>query len=267
MTYQSNNICPVLSSYAALHLNSITKVLQHLLFLNLVFEIFLFLLAGHYGGIVIFGSFCLLCVTVTVLCILNNHRMGILKGLSATQFNVGLATGMSILAAVLAAILSNLPLVVFCVHNGTSDAGSSGHQNSTASSTSASSETGVCEEGTGNAVYFWCGLSAWLHAITSMLLLLGQTELASDMIYDAVDTNNNNHDFAETFRKQQQEILGVQTANMLQNRANQMFVGDYANIPEVTQGGSANHRAYQQQQSYHTTTPQQQKSPPNVLNV
>ena len=207
-----------------------------------------------------FGSFVLLCVTLTVLCILNNHRMGILKVLSATQFNVGLAAGMSIMAAMLAAILSNLPVAVLCVSASTLDGSAvAGNQTATSSTGTAASEAN-CPEGTGNAVYFWCGLSAWLHAITSMLLLLGKTELASDIIYDPVDTN---HDFAETFRKQQQEILGVQTANMLQNRANQMFVGDYANIPEVTQAN----RDGGYQQSYQSNASQQQKAPPNVLNV
>jgi len=253
--------CPTsIATYAALHLDSIGKILNHVLFLTVAVDVFLFLssfavsyLPNHLGFNTVLCSFLLAAVSVTVLLIVNNSRISALSVLAPTEFMVGVACGCTLGAAVLAALLStSYKNVTHC-----SDLSASMQhdaKNSTAAAlpydpdfatacTNSSSMTGI---------WFWAGLSAWLNAIATMLLATGRYQLSEhyqqyETIGGVSDDHHHpsssghqpqHHDFEETYRRQQQEILGASQAAAVQSRAASMFVGDYSTIPEVRESTS-----------------------------
>jgi len=271
------NACPTsIGTYAALHLDSVGKILNHFLFLTVIIDVFLFLssfavsyLPNHMGPNTVLCSFLLAAVPVTSLLIVNNSRISALSVLAPTEFMIGVATGLTIGAAVLSFILSSsYKTVRHCseLHN-TEQATTHNNHSGNHSAASDAIEydpvfTTACSNTTSmTGIYFWAGLSAWLNVVTAMLLVTGRHELSEhfqhyETIGGANDGGNNyndnnphmsgsgSHDFEETFRRQQQEILGASQAAAIQNRAASMFVGDYSSIPEVrTHTTSQNHPA------------------------
>ena len=257
---QTLSSCPTsIATYAALHLDSIGKILNHVLFLTVVVDVFLFLssfavsyLPNHLGFNTVLCSFLLAAVSVTVLLIVNNSRISALSVLAPTEFMVGVACGCTLGAAVLAALLSTSYKNV--THCSDLNASMNDAKNSTAAlpydpdfataCTNSSSMTGI---------WFWAGLSAWLNAIAAMLLATGRYQLSEhyqqyETIGGVSDDHHHSssghqpqqqhHDFEETYRRQQQEILGASQAAAVQSRAASMFVGDYSTIPEVRESTS-----------------------------
>lgn len=257
------NACPTsIGTYAALHLDSVGKILNHLLFLTVIIEVFLFLssfsvsyLPNHMGPNTVLCSFLLAAVPVTSLLIVNNSRISALSVLAPTEFMIGVATGLTIGAAVLSFILSSSYKTV---RGHCSEATTTNHGNSTASGATEHDPdfaAGCSNTTSMTGIYFWAGLSAWLNVVTAMLFVTGRHELSEHyQHYENIgggnyNNDNNNphmsvsgssqhHDFEETFRRQQQEILGASQAAAIQNRAASMFVGDYSSIPEVRTTGT-----------------------------
>jgi hypothetical protein len=181
---------------------------------------------------------------VTAL-IIHNHRFAALSILSPNEFNVGVSCGLSISAALLGFVISTVykslnqscrqQLHHIVVHN------------STATTTSQPTTFGLldylCENQKApfTALCFWSGLSAWLNILVIALLLVGKSQITqyysstSSNQYESIGaiTPDHHHDFEEAFRRQQAQILGEQQAREIANRSS-AFVGDYANVPEVT---------------------------------
>lgn len=284
------NACPTfIGTYAALHLDSIGKIVNHFLFLTVVVDVFLFLcsfavsyLPNHMGPNTVLCSFLLAAVPITNLLIVNNSRISALSVLAPTEFMVGVATGLTIGAAVLSFILSSsYKTVRHCgeIHS------LGEHNNSTAHQFDPTFVAACSNTTTMTGIYFWAGLSAWLNVVTAMLLVTGHHELSEHyQRYEAIGGYPNgtmgdssgitpppqhHHDFEETFRRQQQEILGVSQAAALQNRAASLFVGDYSSIPEVRDPNSSlstvTFQSHQQQQQQ--VSPTNSKKSPQVLSV
>ena len=282
------NSCPTsIGTYAALHLDSIGKIVNHILFLSVIVDVFLFLssfavayLPNHMGPNTVLCSFLLAAVPVTNLLIVNNSRISALSVLAPTEFMIGVATGLTIGAAVLAFIVSSsYKTVRRCGDIHTID-----NTNSTANFDPAF--VAACSNTASmTGIYVWAGLSAWLNIVTAMLLVTGRHELSEHyQQYDTIGVYPNggggadgasfssqtplpqHHDFEETFRRQQQEILGVSQAAAMQSRASNLFVGDYSSIPEVRDPNSSlstvTLNSHQQQQPLNSTM-----SKPHVLSV
>ena len=289
------NACPTsIGTYAALHLDSIGKIVNHFLFLTVLVDVFLFLcsfsvsyLPNHMGPNTVLCSFLLAAVPITNLLIVNNSRISALSVLAPTEFMVGIATGMTIGAAVLSFILSSSYKTVR--HCGDIDSSEQQHHhNSTAQAFDPTFVEACQNTTTMTGIYFWAGLSAWLNVVTAMLLVTGHYELSehyqryetiggggggypngTTTMGGGVGVPQHHHDFEETFRRQQQEILGVSQAAALQNRAASMFVGDYSSIPEVRDPNSSMStvtlQSHQQQQQQ--ASPNNSKKSPQVLSV
>lgn len=254
--------CPVqLGTYATLHLDTVGKILNHVLLFNLVCDVLLFfssfsvsLLEHNLGFDTVLCSFLLSAVTVVILLIVNNSRISALSILQPTEYMVGVATGLAIGAAVLAAVLSSTyKTVSHCVVADDKDTSAAAASSATDTNTTAISTTTaahgsndpnydyMCKnmKTTFSYIWFWAGLSAWLNAISALLLMIGRQQLSTahhQQHYETIGGSQQTPDFEETFRRQQQEILGSQRHAEIQQRAASMFVGDYATIPEVTQG-------------------------------
>jgi len=248
------NSCPTsIGTYVALHLDSVSKILNHILFLTVIVDVFLFLssfsvsyLPNHMGFNTVLCSFLLAAVSVLVLLIVNNSRISALSVLAPTEFMVGVATGGTIGAAVLAGLLSSTYKTVTHCKELAADGGAAAGKNNTHYDpvfTTACSNTGSM-----TGIWFWAGLAAWLNVVAAMLLVTGRHELSEHyQQYETIggihgddagfsggsNPQPQHHDFEETFRRQQQEILGASQAAAMQNRAASMFVGDYSSIPEV----------------------------------
>jgi len=244
------NSCPTsIGTYVALHLDSVSKILNHILFLTVIVDVFLFLssfsvsyLPNHMGFNTVLCSFLLAAVSVLVLLIVNNSRISALSVLAPTEFMVGVATGGTIGAAVLAGLLSSTYKTVTHCNELAADAGKNNTHYDPVFTTACNNTRSM------TGIWFWAGLAAWLNAVAAMLLVTGRYELSEH--YQQYETiggvhgdeefsggsnqrQPQHHDFEETFRRQQQEILGASQAAAMQNRAASMFVGDYSSIPEV----------------------------------
>lgn len=275
--------CPTsIGTYVALHLDSVGKILNHVLFLTLAIDILLFFssfslsyLPNHLGFNTVWCSFLLASATVGTLLIVNNSRISALSLLAPTEFMIGVATGITIGAAILAGLLSTTYKSVRHCHDGTKYEQETTTTTPTTSSSSTSNsntksdpmfETACANSSAMAGIWFWAGLSAWLNVIAAMLLVTARNELsahyqnhhqhpyevigggsgASSNTLDNTSSMNGNvafqqhHDFEETFRRQQERILGATQAAAVQSRAASMFVGDYSDIPEVRDSGTLN---------------------------
>jgi hypothetical protein len=185
-------------------------------------------------------------VSVVTALIIHNHRFAALSILSPNEFNVGVSCGLSISAALLGFVISTIykSLNQFCrlqlhhiVHN------------TTATTTSSGILDYLCENRKApfTALCFWSGLSAWLNILVIAMLIVGKSQItqyysSSSNQYESIGAitpdHHHHHDFEEAFRRQQAQILGEQQAREIANRSS-AFVGDYANVPEVTTTASS----------------------------
>jgi hypothetical protein len=294
--------CPVaLSTYATLHLDTMSKILNHVVLVTVICDVFLFLssfsvayLDHHLGFNTVLCSFLLGACSVVVLLIVNNSRISALSILAPTEFMVGMAMGLCIGAAVLAAVLSSTyQTATVCDKPGRSS-GRNSHTNnshininpSTQPYDSVLADTCANHASSMNTIWFWAGLVAWLNVVIALLLASGRHELSlhyrgryesivgqsRGSSIDAASSHQQStpsaFDFEESFRRQQQEILGAQQAAAVRDRAAAMFVGDYATIPEVTHGSvsgggggsSSNHNLSREEAGYGSSRPQNGES-------
>ena len=107
-------VCPpFVSNYMATHMDSIPKILNHVLAFALFFDIMLFFSSFQVSFLPTLGfnttslSLLLVCQTVVVWLILNNHRVPVASFLAPTEFKVGLAFGLSVGAAILSFMVSH----------------------------------------------------------------------------------------------------------------------------------------------------------------
>ena len=243
------SLCPFGGTYVALHLNSIEKILNHILALVLLLNVMLFLSSFSVVFMPLsafnttFISMLLLAQTIIVWLILNNHRVSMASCLAPTEFKIGVAFGLCVAAAILAFLVSHgfaRPDAVCAAFQSTEISNTNQRfvllddpatDNSTEpDSSSSSSSTSMpflstytmCSTHKGSmvAVWFWSGLVFWCNFVSALLLWVGQSELANASPYENLSMD----DFEDHFRRQQ---VANGTA------APPAFVGDYATVPEI----------------------------------
>lgn len=107
--------CPQsVATYATFHLDSISKIINHLLILLLALNVLLFLtswnvsLLPNVGFSTVSAAFFLCFQTVCVWAMLNNHRISALPpSMDSSEFIIGVALGISIGGAVLSFVVSS----------------------------------------------------------------------------------------------------------------------------------------------------------------
>jgi hypothetical protein len=248
------SVCPTgLATYAHVHLDSFGKIINHILAIMLLCNVFLFFsswsvsLLPNVGFSAVFVSFLLIAQTVAVWLILNNNRISSVSFLAPTEYMVGVALGITIGATILSLVLSSAyGDVSRCGRANTaySDGGSSrGHTYHNATDAGAFGDPiyeYICQQHAGaiSAVWFWSGLVCWFNFCTCLLMAVGRMELSQDSQYEQIGGNSSSivQDFEDQFRRSQ---AGFPAGDMMNQTPS--FVGDYATIPEIrTESGYAN---------------------------
>ena len=243
------SVCPGLATYAALHLDSIGKIINHVLAVTMVCDVFLFFsswsvsLLPNIGFNTVLISFLLCVQTICVLLIINNNRISALSFLSPTEFMIGVAFGITLGATALSLVLSGaFRRVSRCGHEPPNSRTPASAPNGT-DTTSSENAFGdpvyqyICEQHAGAmaAVWFWSGLVFWFNFCTCLLLAVGRSELTQNSHYEHIGGGGESgaHDFEEQFRRTQ---AGFPAGDALNQTPTPSFVGDYATIPEIRPG-------------------------------
>ena len=203
-------ICPPsVARYFSRHLDSMPKIINHLLYATLLFDSFLFLVslgAPNVGMNLGLISLLLGVQSVSVFFTLNHSPFPALHFLSPTPFMVGAALGTTIGAAVLAFMISSTYRHLSnCDFDGKGTHSRSVHGNSTIPTGDPVLEY-LCQKGASasSAVCFWSGLVFWCDSCVCLLIMMGQSE-----------------------------IIHGQYQHLATGDGPPSFVGDYSNIPEV----------------------------------
>ncbi|GAX24290.1 hypothetical protein FisN_4Lu596 [Fistulifera solaris] len=190
-------------------MDSMPKIINHLLYVTLLFTSFLFLVslgAPNVGLNVTLISLILAIQSVSVFFTLNHSSIPALHFLSPTPLMIGVALGTTIGAAILAFVVSSAyRYLSSCKLDGKDMHPRSFHGNSTIPTDDPVLEY-LCQKGVGSssAVCFWSGLVFWCDSCVCLLIMMGQNEL-----------------------------LQGQYQHLASSNGPPSFVGDYSNIPEV----------------------------------
>ena len=242
---------PAITNYAMMHLDSLGSILNHILVLMLVCNLFLFFSSWSISFLPTMGfstvmvSFLLCCQNVCVwligkfhslcpsymsrrfpflnLCSVNNNRISALSFLSPTEFMVGVALGITVGGAVLAFVISG-------AFRHVSQCSSTGNDGA---STDPVYEY-ICghRKGSMSAVWFWSGIVFWLNFVCALLIAIGKQELTNQHHqYENIGTAGMTMDDYESHFR----------ANASGVPQTPQFVGDYANIPDIRSGDDESH--------------------------
>lgn len=229
-------------NYAALHLDTIPKLINHLLVLLGVSNFTLFMKSWNVTILPGMGfqtplvSTLLCCQNACVWMILNDSaaaaRLAALRALSPTEFMIGNCLGISIGSAFLAMVLSNYFRNM-------------GRCNSMGAP--------VYEYVCGNpretarlaSVAFWSGLVFWLEFCLTLLIAMGRQELVrfSAQSYEDLSTQDPEEHFRQ-YNEQQQQQQQNQQAAPVSGTANGIlgtfagslptsFGSDYSTVPDI----------------------------------
>lgn len=212
--------CPTsVATYATFHLDSIAKILNHLLAGMLVCNVLLFFSSLNVSFLpsVGFSTFlvsCCLCFqNVCVAIILNNNRFSSFAFLAPTEFMLGVALGITIGGTILAFVISMSFRTVSQCHQSEIDP----------------VYEYLCGDRRGSmvSVWFWSGLVFWLNFCCTLLLAIGRRELSASSQYEAIGGD----DSFDHLRIIGHGNNGGMPANL--STPTPSFVGDYANVPEI----------------------------------
>jgi hypothetical protein len=204
------------TSYVSTHVDTLPKLLHHVLLSIAICDVFLFLASWKISFITFFAAILLGAQNVCVLLILNNGKVSFSpRFLAPSDFIIGTALGITIggtiLAFFLSAIFSEGPFKCESIEDIT-------HRYS-------------CEErkGTANQVWWWSALMFWLNLTSCVLLAACRNEISynAQPQYQSIDGAP-----MDAMNNQQQHFQQSHEAQQLQQPA-QTFVGDYSNIPDV----------------------------------
>jgi hypothetical protein len=217
--------CPTgVSTYVSLHLDSIGKILNHILLIMAVLNSFLFLnswnvsFLPNIGFSTTFVSLMLCFQNACVWIIINNHRISSFSFMRATDFMVGVALGITMGGTVLAFVVSsNYRHVSRC---------DTMQQDPTFEYLCGNRKSSLV------FVWFWSGLIFWLNFCSTLLIAIGREELAHSGQYEDVSMN----DYEDHFRRFQQLS---QEAGVVHSSPAPAFVGDYTSVPEVRTDGDS----------------------------
>jgi hypothetical protein len=206
-------------SYISTHMDTLPKLLHHVILLIAICDVFLFLVSWKLSFLTFFVAILWGAQNACVFLILNNGKVSFSpRFLAPSDFIIGMALGITIggtvLAFFLSAIFSKVPFKCESIEDIT-------HRYS-------------CEErsGTANHVWWWSTVIFWLNMTSCVLLAAGRNEISynAQPQYQSIDgapmdAMNNN-------QQQQQQFQHSHESQQLQQPA-QTFVGDYSNIPDV----------------------------------
>lgn len=222
---------PSVGTYAAMHLDSMGKILNHVLLVLVAIDAFLFFSSWNVsvlpglGSTTVLMAFLLTFQAVVVWLIINNNRISALSFLAPTEFMVGVALGISVGGCLLAYCLcSAFSAIPACqeeeIASGNATATHSSHSNSPVVDY-------VCHERQGsiNAVWFWSGLVFWLNFCVSLLLAFGRRELTHFSQYESLGLTMD--DYEGHFRNATGTFPGDMPVSVPH------FVGDYSSVPEI----------------------------------
>ncbi|GKY93670.1 hypothetical protein MPSEU_000334400 [Mayamaea pseudoterrestris] len=233
------SFCPRdVTTYAALHLDSMAKILNHLLILLFVLNMFLFLscwsqsISNNNTLPLIWMSLFLILQNATVWAILNNGRLSSsLSFLSPNDFIMGVALGITIGASILSFVLSQSFKYGTCSkqsYYGSGNRRSDGydsHENTTErfhDNGSSRDAPIYCNRST--SVWLWAGLVFWVNFCACLLLAVGRREFSSQLHadqYEPVGTVDPMYTTSSGYNNS--------------SRPSATFAGDYANVPEMRQ--------------------------------
>ena len=213
------SFCPRdVTTYAALHLDSISKILNHILLLLFAFNTLLFLacwsqsFSPNNSLPVLWISFFLLLHNSTVWAILNNGRLpSTLAFLRPNEFIMGVALGITIGASILSFVLSHSFRYGTC----TSPSRSMNRSGDYSPTTTTTSQP-ACNHSTG--IWLWAGLVFWLNFCACLLLAVGRREFTHSGQYEQVGTAEPGY---------------ANNSVGYNNYPQPTFAGDYATVPEV----------------------------------
>ena len=216
-------------NYAALHLDTIAKLVNHLLILMGFCNCVLFFSCWHIPVVSDIGfntPLCVLFLGVQNAClyiIFNNSRFEGMQFLAPTEFMVGNSLGITIGAALLALVISNLNRnIAKCtnlrspVHGYLCDAIAD-------------------NQGTLTSVSFWSGLVFWLEFCVSLLITIGRRELINSNQYENLSLDDRFPEYAP--HGQQQQAAGGGASSIIGSFADALptpsFAGNYSTVPEI----------------------------------
>jgi hypothetical protein len=183
----------------------------------------LFLCAASIGLHTVIVSLFLMTQTAVVWCILNNHRIGVLKFLEATDFMMGIAVGITIGGTVLSVITSSWykSLTPSCKTSGQNADYDRAYESVYDCHSWQTRMTGV---------WFWAGLVFWSNICTAMLLTIGRRELT-----------NGRGNYEPVGAQEDGTAEQVGSRGMYNEGGNDFlgglgvpsFVGNYSSVPEI----------------------------------
>jgi len=235
-------------NYTALHLDSIPKIINHLLLLIGFCNVILFLSCWHTPVVSDVGFPTPLCVLILMcqnLClfiIFNNASFEGLQILAPTEFMVGNSLGITIGAAILAFVVAtfhrkvaNCTTIRSAVHEFlcTTLEGGGG-----AAAAAAATETRG--QSSLSSLAFWFGLVFWLEFCLSLLIAVGRSEIVTmNQQYENLSVDDRFPEFAVQPQQQQPQQQSSSTVSdgVMGNFANNLptpsFFGNYSTVPEV----------------------------------
>lgn len=226
-------------NYASLHLDSIPKLVNHLILFMGFCNCMLFLSCWHIPVVSDIGfntPLCVLFLGVQNAClyvIFNNARFEGMQFLAPTEFMVGNSLGITIGAALLALTIANL------------------NRNIAQCTTVRSAvheylcETIVNNRGALSAVSFWSGLVFWLEFCLSLLITIGRRELTNSNQYENLSLDDRFPEYAAGGQQQQQSSYNNNGSSIIGSFANAIptpsFVGNYSTVPEIHSSAAGGH--------------------------
>ena len=220
-------------AYAAIHLDTIPKFLNHVLWVMFASNTFLLLATSSIHLMVFFLAFLLFLQNLCVLLILNNGKMALSpRFLAPTEFMVGVGLGISIGATILSLFLS---LIYGKLHEYCDYVNKEGEQ----------AEQRGCGNVTStiNAIWFWSSLVFWLDMITCILLAVGRQEIAyqSQHQYESIDSANSMDNAYPMDEYQQANATRFQESQAQpMNAASSTYGGgSYSTVPDVQASNSS----------------------------
>lgn len=209
--------------YAALHVDTIPKLINHLLVVMGFCNVILILSCINVSFLPDMGmnsmliGFLLCSQTACLWVIFNNSRYPSLSALAPTEFMVGNSLGITIGGALLALVLANYF-----------------HRVSKCDTVHESMQEYYCAKGVRSAlsaVSFWSFLVFWLECCIALLIAMGRTELTNIQQYENLSMN----DHEEHFRRYAENhpsgtIPGTFSGSI---PGFPFFVGDYSSVPEI----------------------------------
>ena len=214
--------------YAAIHMDTIAKVINHLLIFMGVCNFVLFWAAWSAAFLPTLGlntplvSFLLCSQNACLWVIFNNARIQGMQFLSPSEFMVGNSLGITIGATLLAMVVSHYY----------------GNLANCKSKKDIVPEF-ICQSPSTLAsiksVAFWSGLVFWLEFCLALLIVMGKNELITRSNNYEDLSGNDPDENTRRYQQSQQSVMGRFAEALPQNT----FVGNYTSVPEIRSTPSA----------------------------